>query len=84
MGYYFDGGSSSDSQAHGLTGGISDKGNTNKPLGLMTVYFYGEGWAGNTSHAFEGEVGAFRKYNKVLTAEEVLQNFNAMRGRFGI
>ena len=84
MGYYFDGGSSSDSQAHGLTGGISNKGNTDKPLGLMTTYFYGEGWAGNTGHAFEGEVGAFRKYNKVLTAEEVLQNFNAMRGRFGV
>ena len=84
MGYYFDGGSSSDSQAHGLTGGISDYGNNELPLGLMTLYFYGEGWAGNTGHAFEGEVGAFRKYNRVLTAEEVLQNFNAMRGRFGV
>jgi len=82
MGYYVDGGSSSNSQAHGLTGGISNYGNSGLPLGLMTLYFYGGGWSGSTGHAFEGKVGAFRKYNRVLTADEVLQNYNATKSRF--
>ena len=84
MGYYVDGGSSSNSQAHGLTGGISNYGNSGLPLGLMTLYFYGGSWTGNTGHAFEGKVAAFRKYNRVLTAEEIAQNFNATKDRFGV
>lgn len=31
-----------------------------------------------------GARAAFRAYNRVLTADEVTQNFNAQRGRFGI
>lgn len=30
------------------------------------------------------QVGAFRRYNRGISADEVLQNFNAHRGRFGI
>jgi len=84
MGYYIDGGSSSNSQAHGLTGGVSNNGNSGLPLGLMTLYFYGGSWSGNTGHAFEGKVAVFRKYSKVLTAAEVLQNYNATKSRFGL
>ena len=33
---------------------------------------------------FVGDFGFFRSYSKILSATEVLQNFNALRGRYGI
>ena len=33
---------------------------------------------------FGGDMSAFHMYNKNLSEEEILQNFNAMRGRYGI
>ena len=36
------------------------------------------------SYPIDGRVAAARIYNKALTAEEVTQNFNAQRNRFGI
>jgi hypothetical protein len=49
----------------------------------------GNVWAvGCTSWASDakwgGRIAVARIYNKALTAEEVIQNFNAQRGRFGI
>ena len=84
MGYYFDGGNTSNSITHGLTEGVPQYGNSGLPLGLMTLYFYGQGWAGNTGHANQGRVAVFRKYSKILSQEEVLQNYNATKGRFGL
>lgn len=40
----------------------------------------GSGYAG----AFQGNIGCFMLYTKELSASEVLQNFNALKGRFGI
>ena len=34
--------------------------------------------------SFDGEIPNFSIYDKALTASEVKQNFNAIRGRFGI
>jgi hypothetical protein len=39
---------------------------------------------GNDTFWFTGEIPVIKFYNKVLTAAEVKQNFNAMRGRYGI
>lgn len=36
------------------------------------------------NQAFGGSIALFRIYNTVLTATQVLQNFNAARGRFGV
>ena len=33
---------------------------------------------------YTGKLAIFQAYNKALTSEEVLQNFNALRGRFGV
>ena len=33
---------------------------------------------------YEGQMAVVRVYNRYLTAAEVLQNFNAQRGRFGV
>jgi hypothetical protein len=38
----------------------------------------------NDTYAFGGNVAATQIYNRALTQAEVQQNFNALRGRFGI
>jgi hypothetical protein len=48
----------------------------------MTLYPYGGG--GNPTFSVQGNVGSLRIYNKVLTATEILQNYNATKTRFGI
>lgn len=82
MGYYLDGGASQGTINHGLTGGASDYGNAGLPLGIMSLYFYGEGWSGNTGFSIEGSVGIFRAYRRILSEQEVLQNFKAQKSRF--
>lgn len=37
-----------------------------------------------TAHSFDGDMGVCIAYNRPLTEQEVLQNYNALRGRFGI
>jgi hypothetical protein len=37
-----------------------------------------------TSTYFNGEIPVFQIYNRALSADEVLQNFNAQKGRFGL
>jgi len=44
--------------------------------------YIGKNASGN--EPFEGKLGSMRVYNKDLTASEIQQNFNALRGRFGI
>ena len=84
MGYYINGGQYSGSASHGLTGGASVVGNNGIPLCLMTLYPYGEGWGGNTGFSIAGDIGTFKAYNRVLTAAELLQNYNAQKSRFGL
>jgi len=38
----------------------------------------------NSTEDFDGNIALVRTYNRVLTAAEVLQNFNAQKSRFGI
>ena len=39
----------------------------------------------NTSiYHFDGDIGALRMYSRALSATEVLQNFNATRGKYGV
>ena len=84
MGYYLDGGAFSGTQNHGLTGGVGSSGNALLPLMLMSLYPYGAGWTGNSSFTVLGNVGIFRKYSRVLTASEVIQNYNSQKSRFGL
>ena len=39
---------------------------------------------GGGSHAVYGNIGPFHVYNRVLSANEVLHNYNALKGRFGL
>jgi hypothetical protein len=46
---------------------------------------YGTGPADTAgAGAFSGKVGHYKAYNRALTDAEVLQNFNALRGRYGL
>jgi hypothetical protein len=38
----------------------------------------------NNSIPFEGNIALVRLYNRILTSEEVLQNYNATKSRFGL
>jgi hypothetical protein len=42
------------------------------------------GSIGGTSEFSAAQIGFMLVYNTVLTAEQILQNFNALRGRYGI
>jgi hypothetical protein len=67
---------------HGITNNTPTYGNGQIELTLMTLYPYGGG--GNAGFSTQGNIGSFRIYNRVLTASEVLQNYNATKGRFGL
>jgi len=56
--------------------GITSLPNTNE-------YFIGTGESGS-SHNFSGRIGNVRIFNRVLTDQEVSQNFNATKSRFGL
>ena len=50
--------------------------------GYTTTYM--AKWNGQTFTSYSGKLGAFSVYSTALTAAQVLQNFNALRGRYGI
>ena len=51
--------------------------------GGMSIGAYG-GYTGSKSYYYNGNLAICRVYNKELTSTEVLQNYNAIKGRFGI
>ena len=68
---------------HNITGNTPGVGNLNLPLALMTLYPYGV-WGGNTGYSMSGQLGIFKFYNRVLSPNEVQQNYNALKGRYGL
>jgi hypothetical protein len=42
------------------------------------------GWFPNATYLFLGNIANFSVYNRALTAAEITQNFNTLRGRFGV
>jgi len=58
--------------------------------GMCNNYGISDGFIGKSNHSggsaynFEGKIGLLKIYEKALTANEVKQNFNAMRARFSI
>lgn len=43
-----------------------------------------DGWTGSSTGYFNGKISQVSVYNRGLTASEVQQNFNALRGRYNI
>jgi hypothetical protein len=53
--------------------------------GSMNNVTIGRGFhLGSTERYFIGEIGSVSIYNAALTAAQVLQNYNAAKGRFGL
>jgi hypothetical protein len=52
--------------------------------GNMVIGNFRIGVATNLNKYYRGNIANFKIYNKALTAAEISQNFNALRGRFGI
>jgi hypothetical protein len=69
---------------HNLTGSGASSGIVDFGTLFGSLYPYGEGWGGEPGFSIAGKYYVGRIYNKVLTAAEVQQNFNALRGRYGI
>jgi hypothetical protein len=51
-------------------------------VGLNIDYRIGATYTGGEN--FQGNISDFKFYNRVLTAQEILQNFNATKGRYGL
>jgi hypothetical protein len=63
----------------------SQSGITYDSSGANNYLFLGQANPGaDNTGDFAGKYGIFRIYNKALTASEVLQNFNATKGRYGL
>jgi hypothetical protein len=84
MGYYINGKQFSGKIIHGLSGSAPSSGQLNIETGLMTLYPYGAGMGDIPSHAINGKLATIKIYNRALVEQEILQNFNATRGRYGI
>ena len=73
------------SAGRGYFNGV-DKGALNIGANAMQVsgYTVGATAGGASSHVFEGSLSQVFVYNRALSAAEVLQNYNATKGRFGL
>ena len=63
-----------------INGTAANNGSQGVSKAAQSTFVIGNGYNGN----FNGRMGPHRMYNRVLSAAEVLQNFNAQRGRFGV
>jgi hypothetical protein len=48
------------------------------------TFHFGNLWSNNNTYNFEGDIGPLHIYNRALSANEVLHNYNALKGRFGL
>jgi hypothetical protein len=51
--------------------------------GGMSIGAYG-GFSGSRSYYYNGNLASCRVYNRALTPQEILQNYNATKGRYGL
>ena len=78
---------SSDLYINGLlinSANIQSLGSISIPEAELTIGNLGRGSYGVDNEFFNGKLSNVQIYNKILTSQEVQQNFNALRGRFGI
>lgn len=77
----------SGSQVCYINGAVVGAGTTTATIstnaGGMSIGAYG-GYSGGRGYYYNGDQAIAKVYNRVLSQAEVLQNFNALRGRFGV
>jgi hypothetical protein len=67
---------------HGLSGSGGSAGTNDFGTLFGSLYPYGSGWGGNTGLSINGKFYLARIYNRVLSANEVAQNFNSIKNRY--
>lgn len=82
IGYYINGNQYNGAYTHGISGSIPSSGNNALALTIMTLYPYGGG--ANPTFSITGSLAGVKYYNRALSATEVLQNYNATKGRFNL
>jgi hypothetical protein len=68
---------------HGITNVVPTTASNNEDLCFMTLYPYGTGSWNQPTHAINGQLAMVRIYNKTMTPQEITQNYNSARTRFG-
>ena len=80
-------GSNSNTYLNGITSGLS-RSTVNTPtgfIGSIGEVIIGKGFhLGGSERVYTGRVAQVKIYNRALTASEVLQNYSATKGRFGL
>ena len=74
------------SAGRGYFNGV-DRGALNNNVGAglqVSGYTIGSTAGGASSHLFEGSISQTFVYSRAISAAEVLQNYNALKGRFGL
>jgi hypothetical protein len=70
---------------NGIQQNLSYSGTIPTTAGTGNTLFIGNsGLFGNANLFSAGNLGSFQSYNRALTQQEILQNFNATRFRYGI
>jgi hypothetical protein len=67
-----------------INGELDASNSTSQNLGTVSSTLYVGGYHSGNDYRFDGKIAVAKRYNKPLTATEVAQNFNALRGRYGI
>jgi hypothetical protein len=66
-------------QSSGITTATNTLGHSSTTLDGLKL-----GWDGEGDRYMDGNIAVAQIYNRALSAEEVSQNFNALKGRFGL
>ena len=68
-----------------LNGVLKDERDSgNDPIPTDTTGCRIGSWNHSTAREFNGQIAAVRLYNRALSSTEVLHNYNALKGRFGL
>lgn len=67
---------------NGLLENSTTTGATNVPTSITTAAYIGD--YGNVAYPLAGNIAVAKLYNRALSPDEVLQNYNATKGRFGL
>jgi hypothetical protein len=73
----------SNTTVSGYLNGVLDNSNTSWSNWPSTFANVGLG-LGYSGRYFSGNIGQLQIYNRALTAQEILQNYNATKGRYGL
>ena len=83
---YDTGGGTSNYNVYSNNSQLYDSGAISKPAGTpaSSINFFRIGRRPNGTQPANINIGALKVYNRLLTTTEIAQNYNALRGRFGL